>query len=68
MPTYKFNMEMACEGCANAAKNVLKKLGDKIQSVETDVASQTVTVETELPQDEILKTLEKTQKKITVVS
>jgi len=59
-------MAMTCEGCANAAKRVLGKLGDKVSNVVTDVPSQTVTVTTSLPSDEILETLKKTGKAVSI--
>ncbi|KAF7257254.1 hypothetical protein EG68_05040 [Paragonimus skrjabini miyazakii] len=68
MQAYKFTMQMTCDGCANAAKNVLKPLGDAIKLVETDLAAQTITVHTDLPQADVLRALEKTQKKVTVLS
>ncbi|KAH8877531.1 copper chaperone [Schistosoma japonicum] len=66
--TYTFNMEMSCEGCAKAAKRVLMSLGDAIKEVEANVQSNTITVQTTLPADDILHKLEETQKKIVLVS
>jgi len=57
-------MAMTCEGCANAAKRVLSKLGDKVGSVDTDVNTKTVKVSTSLSADEILDTLKKTGKEV----
>uniref|UniRef100_A0AC34R6D0 HMA domain-containing protein n=1 Tax=Panagrolaimus sp. JU765 TaxID=591449 RepID=A0AC34R6D0_9BILA len=64
--TYVFNLDMTCESCANAAKRVLGKLGDKVSDVTTDVASKTVTVTTSLPSDEILTALKKTGKAVSL--
>ncbi|CEF67993.1 Heavy metal-associated domain, HMA-containing protein [Strongyloides ratti] len=61
---FVFEMNMTCEGCANAAKKVLSKLGDKVSSVETDVASRTVKVTTTLDSSVIQEQLEKTGKTI----
>ncbi|VDI13278.1 copper transport protein ATOX1-like isoform X1 [Mytilus galloprovincialis] len=58
--TYQFNMEMTCEGCANAAKRVLGKQGDKVTEVVTDVPTKTVTVTSTLSADEVLEVLKKT--------
>lgn len=68
---------MTCEGCANAARRVLGKLGgrsfsfvpsrcssvlDKVSNVDIDVAAKTVKVTTTASHDEILETLKKTGK------
>ncbi|CAH8514331.1 unnamed protein product [Heterobilharzia americana] len=57
LKTYTFSMELSCGGCAQAAKKVLMSLG-----VETSVQNNTVTVETSLPADNILRKLEETKK------
>uniref|UniRef100_A0A0K0ETW0 Copper transport protein ATOX1 n=1 Tax=Strongyloides venezuelensis TaxID=75913 RepID=A0A0K0ETW0_STRVS len=62
-----FEMDMTCEGCANAAKKVLSKLGDKVLSVETDVALKTVKVTTTLDSSSIQAQLEKTGKTIKLI-
>uniref|UniRef100_A0A0N5B545 Copper transport protein ATOX1 n=1 Tax=Strongyloides papillosus TaxID=174720 RepID=A0A0N5B545_STREA len=62
-----FEMGMTCEGCANAAKKVLSKLGDKVLSVETDVALKTVKVTTTLDSSTIQAQLEKTGKTIKLI-
>ncbi|KAL4003734.1 Heavy-metal-associated domain family protein [Acanthocheilonema viteae] len=61
--TYTFELNMTCEGCANAARKVLSKLGDDISDVQIDVGTQRVIVKTTLPADSVLATLEKTGKK-----
>ncbi len=58
---------MTCEGCANAAKRVLGKLGSDVLSVETDVANNSVVVTSTLPEQTILETLQKTSKPVTAV-
>uniref|UniRef100_A0A0K0EJT2 Copper transport protein ATOX1 n=1 Tax=Strongyloides stercoralis TaxID=6248 RepID=A0A0K0EJT2_STRER len=65
--TFVFEMNMTCEGCANAAKKVLSKLGDKVSSVETDVGSKTVKVTTTLDSSTIQAQLEKTGKAIKLI-
>ncbi|KAL7065061.1 hypothetical protein AAHC03_05094 [Spirometra sp. Aus1] len=64
---YVFKMEMTCEGCANAAKRVLSKLGEGILSVDADVKNQLVTVESTLDEDVILETLKKTTKPVSAI-
>uniref|UniRef100_A0A0R3S2N9 Copper transport protein ATOX1 n=1 Tax=Elaeophora elaphi TaxID=1147741 RepID=A0A0R3S2N9_9BILA len=59
---------MTCEGCANAARKVLSKLGADVSDIRIDVDAQRVTVETTLPADSILATLEKTGKKCKRIS
>ncbi|VDM06870.1 unnamed protein product [Wuchereria bancrofti] len=65
---------MTCDGCANAARKVLSKLGGKsifddatfqndIQDVQISVQNQRVVVTTTLPADSILAALQKTGKK-----
>ena len=53
-------MEMTCEGCANAAKKVLGKQGDKVSEVVTDVGTKTVKVTSSMSSDEVLEVLKKT--------
>ncbi|TKR76053.1 hypothetical protein L596_017254 [Steinernema carpocapsae] len=60
--TFVFEMEMTCEGCANAAKKCLGKLGDKVSKIETDVATKRVIVTTDLTKEEVLEQLKKTGK------
>lgn len=60
-------MEMTCEGCANAAKRVLKKKGVAESDIETDVDSQKVTVKSTFSSDELLETLQKTSKPVSFI-
>ncbi|XP_025087966.1 copper transport protein ATOX1-like [Pomacea canaliculata] len=64
---FEFNMEMTCEGCANAAKKVLGKHPHEVTSVETDVGAQRVLVTSTLSSDQLLEILEKTGKKVSFV-
>lgn len=59
---HEFKMEMACEGCSNAAKRVLAKIG--VEEVEADLAAQKVFVTSDKPQDELLAALKKTGKNV----
>ncbi|VDK36093.1 unnamed protein product [Taenia asiatica] len=58
---------MTCEGCANAVKRVLSKLGSDVSSVHTDVDKNIVTVTSTLPEKTILETLQKTSKPVKVI-
>ncbi|EPB77191.1 heavy metal-associated domain protein [Ancylostoma ceylanicum] len=65
MPQYTFEMAMTCEGCANAARRVLGKLGeDKVTIDKIDVGTKQVVVTTDLPASDILEALKKTGKEI----
>lgn len=60
---------MTCEGCANAARRVLSKLGeDKVTVDKIDVDTKQVIVTTDLPASQILQTLEKTGKAVKQMS
>ncbi|EYC27911.1 hypothetical protein Y032_0008g249 [Ancylostoma ceylanicum] len=62
---YTFEMAMTCEGCANAARRVLGKLGeDKVTIDKIDVGTKQVVVTTDLPASDILEALKKTGKEI----
>lgn len=61
--TYTFELNMTCDGCANAARKVLSKLGDDISDVQISIQDQRVVVTTTLPADSILAVLQKTGKK-----
>uniref|UniRef100_A0A914V4A3 Copper transport protein ATOX1 n=1 Tax=Plectus sambesii TaxID=2011161 RepID=A0A914V4A3_9BILA len=65
--TYTYEVGMTCEGCANAARKVLGKLGDKVSKVDIDVGAKTVKVTTTASQDEILETLKKTGKETKLI-
>ncbi|VDO35398.1 unnamed protein product [Haemonchus placei] len=64
MPQYTFEMAMTCDGCANAARRVLGKLGDKVSIDEVNVEKKKVVVTTDLPANDILETLKKTGKEV----
>ncbi|VDD74162.1 unnamed protein product [Mesocestoides corti] len=66
--TYNFEMEMSCEGCANAAKRVLAKLGDAVLSVHIDVENNSLVVTSTLPEETILEALQKTSKPVRPVN
>ncbi|PIO65182.1 heavy metal-associated domain protein, partial [Teladorsagia circumcincta] len=61
---YTFEMAMTCDGCANAARRVLGKLGDKVTVDKIDVGTKQVVVTTDLPASDILEALKKTGKEI----
>lgn len=60
--TYEYTLEMTCEGCSNAAKRVLGKLGDAVQDLNIDLENKKVFVTTTLSSEEILEALKKTGK------
>ncbi|PAV80466.1 hypothetical protein WR25_02605 [Diploscapter pachys] len=68
MPQYVFEMAMTCGGCANSARKVLGKLGDKVRLDDINLESRTITVTTDLPPTEVLDTLKKTGKEVKLVS
>ncbi|CAJ0914334.1 unnamed protein product, partial [Mesorhabditis belari] len=63
MTTLVFEMEMTCEGCANAARKVLGKLGDKVHVENIDVKTKLITLKSSIPATEVQEALEKTGKK-----
>lgn len=59
---HEFKMEMTCEGCSNAAKRVLGKIG--VTEVDADLGAQKLLVTTDKTQEELLVALQKTGKKV----
>ena len=59
--TIVLNYAMTCEGCAQVAQNLLKKLPG-VSKVETNVAARLVTVTGTCSGDLLLATLKKTGK------
>jgi copper chaperone len=55
-------MEMSCEGCSNAAKRVLGKIG--VTEVEADLTSQKLFVTSDKSHTDLLAALQKTGKKV----
>ncbi|RCH85216.1 ATX1 antioxidant protein 1 [Rhizopus stolonifer] len=64
MATYTFNVEMSCSGCSNAVERALKRLG--VESVQTDLEKQEVIVVSEHSLEEVLATIQKTGKTVSV--
>nr|AFU72295.1 metal homeostasis factor [Amanita strobiliformis] len=64
MATYNFNVEMSCSGCSNAVERALKRLG--VESVECNLETQQVTVVSEHSLEEVLATIQKTGKTVSV--
>ncbi|PBC34200.1 Copper transport protein ATOX1 [Apis cerana cerana] len=58
---YEFNVEMMCEGCANAVTNVLNKK-EGVNDVQIDLQENKVFVTSILPSDEILQIIKKSGK------
>ncbi|KAB7507255.1 Copper transport protein ATOX1 [Armadillidium nasatum] len=59
-----FTVEMTCEGCSNAVKRVLDKLGDQVTDVDINLNEKSVHVTSSLSSDEILEKLKKTGKEV----
>jgi len=62
---HEFNMEMTCEGCSNAAKRVLAKIG--VTDVTADLTTKKLYVTSDKTSDELLETLKKTGKNVEYV-
>ena len=68
--TFRFKVDMTCEGCVNSVKRCLQKaLGDRLKSVDTDLTTKTVTLVVDTSQqsytaDDIFATLQKTGKAV----
>ncbi|XP_076176700.1 antioxidant 1 copper chaperone isoform X1 [Ptiloglossa arizonensis] len=58
---YEFNVEMMCEGCANAVTNVLNKK-EGVTNVQIDLEEKKVFVSCTLTSDEVLQVIRKTGK------
>ncbi|XP_053389442.1 copper transport protein ATOX1-like [Mercenaria mercenaria] len=65
--TQEFQMEMTCEGCSNAARRVLGKLGVSESDIQTDLQAQKVTVTSTFSKEKLLETLQKTGKKVSFI-
>ncbi|ESO03431.1 hypothetical protein HELRODRAFT_80629, partial [Helobdella robusta] len=63
---YVFKMEMTCEGCSNAAKRVLGRIG--VDDVVADLKEQKLFVTTDKSSKEVLETLQKTGKKVEMMN
>ncbi|CAO3699584.1 unnamed protein product [Rhizopus microsporus] len=64
MATYVFNVEMSCSGCSGAVERALNRLG--VESVKTDLEKQEVVVVSERPIEEVLATIQKTGKTVSI--
>ncbi|CEI97609.1 Putative Metal homeostasis factor [Rhizopus microsporus] len=64
MATYVFNVVMSCSGCSGAVERALNRLG--VESVKTDLEKQEVVVVSERPIEEVLATIQKTGKTVSV--
>lgn len=54
---YTFHIpKMSCGGCVNGIKNAIKKVDDEA-IVEAELATKTIKVETDMPIENIAKTL-----------
>ncbi|XP_069129507.1 copper transport protein ATOX1-like [Argopecten irradians] len=62
--THIFYMDMTCEGCSNAAKRVLGKLGVDEGNITIDLEKKLITVKSSESADKLTETLKKTGKEI----
>ncbi|CAG0915732.1 unnamed protein product [Notodromas monacha] len=67
--TFVFEVAMTCDGCVNAAKRVLGKVEDKIESYDVDLSKKLVTVITsQMSKDDVEEVLKKTGNDVKFVS
>lgn len=60
-------VEMTCEGCANAVRRVLSGRSE-VQDININLTEQSVQVKTTLSPNEVLEIIEKTGKKTKLIS
>lgn len=64
MPTYKYNVAMACSGCSNAVNRALNRL-DGVTKVDISLEQQTVLVETSsASQEQVYQAIKNTGKEV----
>jgi len=65
---FEFRVAMTCGACSGALQRILERqIGKGVHKFEIDLASKTVTVETDLDQETITGILEKSGKEVTFV-
>eukprot|EP01132_Coremiostelium_polycephalum_P003685 gene3685-4590_t len=68
MTTYTFNVDLTCSGCSRAVTAVLQKL-DGVTNIKCDVEAKRVVCDSaHLPAEELLKNIQKTGKKASIVA
>ncbi|XP_023173076.1 copper transport protein ATOX1 [Drosophila hydei] len=67
MTVHEFKVEMSCGGCASAVEKCLAKLGDKVEKVNINLETKTVSVTSNLPSEELLAQLRKSGKTVSYV-
>lgn len=60
---YVFNVAMSCEGCSGAVTRALQK-NECVTNIVCSIPEQKVTVESTLPQQEVLEIIQKTGKPV----
>jgi copper chaperone for superoxide dismutase len=65
MKKVQFNVEMSCEGCAKAVRNVLQGV-EGVEDIVTDVANGEVQVTSSLPAEKLLQLIRTTGKKASI--
>ncbi|XP_033342004.2 antioxidant 1 copper chaperone [Megalopta genalis] len=61
LQVYEFHVEMECDGCSKAIRNVLAKK-EGIDNIQIDLAGKKLLVTTTLSSDEILNVIKPTGK------
>ncbi|KAF9516392.1 hypothetical protein BS47DRAFT_682878 [Hydnum rufescens UP504] len=61
--SYEFDVKMTCSGCSGAVTRVLSKK-EGVQSFKVDLPTQKVTVEGDIPYEDVLATIKKTGKEV----
>ncbi|XP_078048602.1 copper transport protein ATOX1 homolog [Augochlora pura] len=61
LQVYEFHVEMECDGCSKAVRNVLSKK-EGIDNIQIDLADKKLLVTTTLSSDEILNVIKPTGK------
>jgi len=66
MTSYKFHVEMTCEGCSGAVKRILTKQQEKgaVNDYEIDLPGKTVSVTSTLTMNEVQDILAKSGKTV----
>jgi copper chaperone len=63
----KFKVAMTCTGCSGAVTRILGK-NPQIDSFKVNLEEQLVTVESKLPQQQVLEILQKSGKAVTALA
>ncbi|GAV00246.1 hypothetical protein RvY_11127 [Ramazzottius varieornatus] len=65
---HEFNVEMTCEGCSGAIQRILEKQkGNGVSDYQIDLPNKKVYIDSTLPSDQLLATLQKSKKDVKYV-